>query len=118
MNKQIARVRRGLKLKIKNRKLNKIRIVVFRSAMHIYSQIVRTEEKGDLILASASSCEKIIKENVKGSKVDNACEVGKLLAKRAQEKAIKEVAFDRSGYKYHGRIKALACGAREAGLIF
>lgn len=120
MNKVIARKRRALKTKaiIRKSKSQRPRLVVNRSNIHMYSQIIVPGENGDIVIASASTLDKELRANLKGSKVDEAVEVGKLLAKRAIEKQIKQVAFDRSGYKYHGRIKALADGAREAGLDF
>jgi large subunit ribosomal protein L18 len=91
------------------------RLAVFRSNKEIYAQLV-DDSKGITLLA-ASSVEKSLSD-VKGSKVDLAKEVGKLIAKRAVEKGIDTCAFDRAGYLYHGRVKALAEGAREGGLKF
>ena len=118
MNKHEARVRRGLKTRaiIKNSK--RARLVVYRSLTHIYAQIIVRGEKGDEVLISASTVDTELKASITGNKVEQAIQVGKLLGKRAKEKSITDVAFDRSGYKYHGRIKALANGAREAGLNF
>lgn len=104
--------------------LSKPRLCVFRSLKHIYAQLVN-DEKSE-VLASASDMEiktkssKGKKENEKSreGKIAKAFEVGKLIAKKAEEKKIKKIAFDRGGYKYHGRVKALAEGAREAGLQF
>jgi large subunit ribosomal protein L18 len=90
------------------------RLCVFRSLKHIYAQIVNDEEGRTLI--SASDLELKDKKGLK--KVEIAKEVGKLIAKKALEKQIEKVSFDRSGYKYHGRVKALAEGAREGGLKF
>jgi len=100
------------------------RLCVFRSAKHIYAQII-DDEKGKTLTA-ASDLEikrkiekKVEKEKeVRTKKVATAYEVGKLIAKKAQEKKIEKVVFDRGGYKYHGRVKALAEGAREGGLKF
>ena len=93
------------------------RLSVFRSSKHIYAQLV-DDDKG-VTLAAASSLEKPLREGgVKGTNVDAAKVVGKLIAERAAEKGIKEVVFDRGGYLYHGRIKALADAAREGGLNF
>lgn len=88
------------------------RLCVFRSIQHTYAQLI-IDEVGKTIAAVG---DKDIK--TKGTKIDKAKEVGKLIAKEAQAKKIKEVVFDRGGYKYHGRVKAVAEGAREAGLIF
>jgi large subunit ribosomal protein L18 len=114
-----ARRRRGLKTKaLLKRKSNRARLVVFRSAVHVYAQIVQSGDKGDVVLVSASTMEKEIRQALKGTKTERAEEIGKILGKRAKEKDIIDVAFDRSGYNYHGRIKALANGARAAGLNF
>lgn len=114
-----ARRRRGLKTKALLRsQTDRARLVVFRSALHVYAQIVEPGEKGDLVLVSASTVEKEIRGKLKGTKIERAEQIGKILAKRAKEKNIVDVAFDRAGYKYHGRVKALANGARAEGLNF
>ncbi|WP_019217908.1 50S ribosomal protein L18 [Legionella tunisiensis] len=118
MNKQKARIRRGLKAKAILRHSSRPRLVVHRSGSHIYSQIVTRGEKGDVVLASSSTMDKELKATLKGTKVERAQQVGKLLGQRAKAKKIVDVSFDRAGYKYHGRVKALAEGAREAGLNF
>jgi large subunit ribosomal protein L18 len=88
---------------------------VFRSARHVYAQIIDDTE--GVTLATASSVEKVFKEQDKfESKKAAATYVGKLLAERALDKGIKKVVFDRNGFLYHGRVKALSDGAREAGL--
>ena len=93
------------------------RLSVFRSSKHIYAQVI-DDDRG-LTLAAASSIEKTAAEGRKsGASVDAAKVVGKLIAQRAQEKGVKDVVFDRGGYLYHGRIKALAEAAREGGLNF
>lgn len=98
--------------KIKRVAKGKPRLSVFRSLKHIYAQII-DDEKGVTLVASSS-----LQLKLKGRKTDVAREVGKDLAKRALEKGITEVVFDRGPYKYHGRVKALAEGAREGGLKF
>lgn len=120
MNKFNARKRRAQKTKaiIRTSRSQRPRLVVNRSNVHMYSQIIVQGEHGDVVLASASTMDKELRATLKGNKVDQAMEVGRLLAKRAKEKEISQVAFDRAGYKYHGRVKALAEGAREAGLDF
>jgi large subunit ribosomal protein L18 len=90
------------------------RLAVFRSLKHIYVQVI--DDTGGRTLASASSAEK--NSRVNGGNINGAKEVGKLIAGRAKEKGIGKVVFDRGGYLYHGRIKALADAAREAGLEF
>ncbi|MCH9756872.1 MAG: 50S ribosomal protein L18 [Gammaproteobacteria bacterium] len=112
--KEQARIRRGSKTKAVIQKSGRPRLVVYRSACQIYAQIVVPEEKGDRVLVSCSSLEKSLRDTLKGNKVERAFQVGQLLGQRAKEMNVIEVAFDRSGYKYHGRVKALADGAREA----
>jgi large subunit ribosomal protein L18 len=93
------------------------RLTVFRSSKHIYAQLI-DDAKGQT-LAAASSLEKTTREGAKtGANIDAAKVVGKLIAERAKEKGIKDVVFDRGGYLYHGRVKALADAAREGGLNF
>lgn len=87
------------------------RLCVTRTNTHIYAQLIN-DEKGNTILTASDTELK----NKKGTKIDISHEVGKLIAKKAIEKKIEKVVFDRSGHKYHGRIKALAEGAREGGL--
>lgn len=119
MNKQNSRERRGLKAKALIRKSGRLRLVVYRSSVHIYSQIIQADPQGDKVLVTCSSNDKELRAKMSGkNKVDQASLVGKLLGKRAHEKGITQVAFDRAGYKYHGRVKALAESAREAGLDF
>lgn len=118
-NKVDARHRRGLKTKANlKRQSDRARLVVFRSAAHMYAQIVKPSIKGDIVIVSASSVEKEIQSQLKGTKVEKAECIGKILGERAKEKNILEVAFDRNGFKYHGRVKALANGARAAGINF
>ena len=106
-------VRRKVKLAAGTR----ARLSVFRSSKHIYAQII-DDLKGET-LAAASTMEKTMRgDGKKGTNVEAAKAVGKLIAERAKEKGIKDVVFDRGGYLYHGRIKALADAAREGGLNF
>ena len=108
-----------IKRKLRNRKklrdvnVNKLRITVFKSSKNISAQII--DDKISKTLVSASSTEKEIKKN-KIKKIDLSNVLGELLAKRAKEKKINSVYFDRGGYKYHGRIKALADSLRKNGL--
>ena len=88
----------------------KPRLSVFRSLNEVYAQLI-DDVKGKTLLAASSS-------NLKGTKTEQAFEVGKVIAEKAKEKKIKTVVFDRNGYLYHGRVKALADGARESGLHF
>ena len=91
------------------------RLTVFRSANHIYAQVI--SPAGDQVLATASTLEKDLRSGATGN-VDAAAKVGALIAERAKSAGITKVAFDRSGFKYHGRVKALAEAAREGGLEF
>lgn len=117
MNKLQSRKRRSAKTKLQLKRLRVPRIVVFRSNKHIYAQLVVMSDNGDLVKASASSIEEEIK--AQGSnKSDIASQVGKELGKRIVELGLSKIAFDRSGYKYHGRVKALADGIREQGVEF
>jgi large subunit ribosomal protein L18 len=119
MSKRKARIRRGLKTKALIRLSGRMRLVVSRSSANIYAQIVTPNPLGDKVLASSSTIDKELQKELSGkSKVDQAKMVGKLLGERAIKLGFSDVAFDRSGYNYHGRIKALAEGAREAGLNF
>ena len=96
---------------------NKPRLNVFRSGRHVYAQAI-DDEKGHTLVA-ASTMEQSVRDQLKGmKKVKQAELVGKVLGERALELGITQVVFDRGGYKYHGRVKALADGAREAGLEF
>ena len=105
------RVRRA----IKEAATGRARLTVFRSSKHIYAQVI-DDQKGATV-AAASSIEKDMRSKT-GANVDAAKAVGKLVAQRAIEKGVKTVVFDRGGYLYHGRIKALADAAREGGLQF
>jgi large subunit ribosomal protein L18 len=108
-----ATVRRKIKLAGRTR----ARLSVFRSSKHIYVQLI-DDAKGET-LATASTLEKTMRgDGKKGADIAAAKSVGKLIAERAKEKGIKDVVFDRGGYLYHGRIKALADAAREGGLNF
>ncbi|MGB6535559.1 MAG: 50S ribosomal protein L18 [Xanthobacteraceae bacterium] len=93
------------------------RLSIFRSSKHIYAQLI--DDDAGTTLAAASSAEKPMRGSLKtGANVEAAKAVGKLIAQRAQEKGVKDVVFDRGGYLYHGRVKALADAAREGGLNF
>lgn len=97
------------------RELRATRLTVYRTPRHIYAQIIAPE--GGRVLASASTLDKDLRGGATGN-VDAASKVGALIAERAKEAGVASVAFDRSGYKYHGRVKALAEAAREGGLEF
>ncbi len=117
MNNVNNRLRRARKTRAKIAELKVTRLSVHRTNTHIYAQIIA--ETGDKVLASASTVEADVRKQVKnGGNVEAAAAIGKLIAEKAKKAGITTVAFDRSGYKYHGRIKALAEAARENGLSF
>ena len=114
-DKKVSRLRRAKKTRIQMRALGKNRLVVNRSSQHIYAQVI--SPAGDVVLASAGTIEKELRSSATGN-ASAAAEVGKLIAERAKKAGVEVVAFDRSGFKYHGRVKALAEAARENGLKF
>jgi large subunit ribosomal protein L18 len=117
MNNVNNRLRRARKTRAKIAELKVTRLSVHRTNTHIYAQIIA--ESGDKVLVSASTVEAEVRKKVKnGGNVEAATAIGKLIAEKAKKAGITTVAFDRSGYKYHGRIKALADAARENGLSF
>ena len=112
-----ARRKRRVRLALRRSGGGRPRLSVFRSSKHIYAQVI-DDARGET-LASASSLEKEMRAGSNtGADIDAAKAVGKLLAERAVKKGVKEVVFDRGGYLYHGRVKALADAARESGLSF
>ena len=113
--KKESRVRRARRSRQKMRELCVNRLCVHRTPQHIYAQIIAPE--GDKVLASASTLDESLRTGKTGN-IDAAANVGKLIAERAKAAGVVTVAFDRSGFKYHGRIKALADAAREGGLEF
>lgn len=117
MDKKEQRMRRARRARAKIRELGAVRLCVHRTPRHIYAQV--TTPDGSSVLASASSVEKSLRGG-KGytGNVDTAAAVGKAIAERAKAAGINRIAFDRSGFRYHGRVKALADAARENGLEF
>ena len=108
-----GRTRSGLRSKSRGR----VRLSVFRSSKHIYAQVI--DDAAGVTLAAASSVDKALKGKLKnGATKDAAEQVGKLVAERAKQAGLEKVVFDRGGYMYHGRVKALAEAAREGGLSF
>lgn len=117
MDKHAARLRRARKTRVRISDLKMVRLCVFRTNSHIYAQVINAE--GDKVLASASTLEADIRNELKsGSNVAAATLIGKRIAEKAKAAGVVKVAFDRSGFQYHGRIKALAEAARENGLSF
>lgn len=117
MDKKTSRLRRAVATRKKIAELRVHRLAVHRTNLHIYANIISPE--GDRILVSASSVEpELRKELANGGNVAAAALIGKRVAEKAKAAGIETVAFDRSGFRYHGRVKALADAAREAGLKF
>ncbi|MGD8590923.1 MAG: 50S ribosomal protein L18 [Chromatiales bacterium] len=118
MDKKQARIRRGKRARAKIRELGANRLTIHRTSQHIYAQVIAPN--GERVLASASTLEKMVKEQLSGatSNIAAASVVGKVIAERAKQAGVEQVAFDRSGFRYHGRVKALAEAAREVGLQF
>ena len=117
IDKKVSRQRRAAKTRATIARLKAVRMTVHRTNTHIYAQII--DATGSKVLASASTAEKEVRGQVKsGSNKEAAGVVGKRIAERAKAAGVSNVAFDRSGFAYHGRVKALAEAAREAGLTF
>jgi large subunit ribosomal protein L18 len=117
MEKKEKRLRRASQTRARIAELRVTRLAVHRSNCHIYAQII--SDCGSKVLVAASTVEPDVRKQVpNGGNVKAALIVGKLIAERAKAKGIETVAFDRSGFKYHGRVKALAEAARESGLKF
>ncbi|MFC4729782.1 50S ribosomal protein L18 [Coralloluteibacterium thermophilus] len=117
MQKKIARLRRAKSTRSHIRVLGVPRLSVLRTGQHLYAQLFTAD--GSKVLASASTVQKDVAEGLKSSKnIEAAAKVGRTIAERAKAAGVEKVAFDRSGYRYHGRIKALADAAREGGLQF
>jgi large subunit ribosomal protein L18 len=115
--KNLARLRRARQTRLKIAEVGAVRLTVHRTNTHIYAQI--TSPSGDKVLATASSVDKDLRSQMKHGGNRKAAEaVGQRIAAKAKEKGIERVAFDRAGYRYHGRVKALADAARAGGLKF
>ena len=117
MNTKERRLRRARRARSKIRELEVPRLSVHRTPRHIYAQVIGPDAR---VLAAASTVQKVLREGTAGKtgNVAAAAAVGKLIAEKAIEAGVKRVAFDRSGFRYHGRVKALADAAREGGLEF
>ncbi|MBA3580956.1 MAG: 50S ribosomal protein L18 [Gammaproteobacteria bacterium] len=116
MDKKTSRIRRSLRTRSKIRQLGVARLSVHRTPRHIYAQIISADSR---VLAAASTLQADVRSGLKSTgNVEAAKAVGKFIAERAKAAGINTVAFDRSGFLYHGRIKALADSARENGLVF
>jgi large subunit ribosomal protein L18 len=117
MDKKASRQRRARKTRAKIRELGRARLCIHRTPRHIYAQII--DENGDKVVVSASTLDRELRKDMKATgNAEAAAAIGKAVAERAKAAGISTVAFDRSGFKYHGRVKALADAARESGLEF
>ena len=119
LNKKEQRLRRARQTRARIAQQGAVRLTVFRSNLHIYASVI--SDDGAKVLASASTAEKEVRESLgkgKGGNAAAAAIVGKRIAERAKAAGVEKVAFDRAGFAYHGRVKALADAAREAGLQF
>jgi len=118
-DKKTARLRRGLRTRYKIRELGVHRLCIHRTLSHIYAQIIIPAPTGDRTLAVASTLDPALRQSLKSTgDIEAAKAVGKSIAEKAKAMGVTQVAFDRSGFKYHGRVKALADAARENGLEF
>jgi len=116
-DKNQSRLRRAQQTRRRIAQLRAVRLTVHRTNCHIYAQVI--DASGDKVLASASTAEKDVRQSAaNGGNIAAAAEVGRRIANKAKQLGIEAIAFDRSGYRYHGRIKALAEAARENGLKF
>jgi large subunit ribosomal protein L18 len=118
MDKKQSRLRRAARARAKIRELGAYRLCIYRTPRHTYAQVIAPG--GGRVVASASTVEKVFRETIAGHKgnVAAAAVIGKAIAERARSAGVEAVAFDRSGFRYHGRLKALADAARENGLQF
>ena len=117
MDKKIARLRRAKSTRAHIRELGVPRLSVLRTGQHVYAQVFSAD--GSKVLAAASPTQADVRDGLKnGKNADAAAKVGRAIAEKAKAAGVEKVAFDRSGYRYHGRIKALADAAREGGLQF
>lgn len=117
VDKTQARLRRAKPTRAKIAELKAVRLSIHRTNTHIYAQII--DSTGSKVLASASSIEPEVRKQLgNGGNIKAAAVIGKRIAEKAKQAGVSQVAFDRSGFRYHGRVKALADAAREAGLTF
>jgi large subunit ribosomal protein L18 len=117
MDKKIARLRRAKSTRAHIRELGVPRLSVLRTGQHLYAQLFSAD--GSQVLASANTLQTDVRDGLKnGKNTEAAAKVGRVIAEKAKAAGVDKVAFDRSGYRYHGRIKALADAAREGGLQF
>lgn len=114
-DKKQSRLRRALRIRAKIRRSGNVRLSVHRTSQHIYAQVIEAETAN--VIASTSTLDAVVKKEItNGGNIKAAQAVGKRIAELAKEKGVERLVFDRSGFRYHGRVKALADAAREAGL--
>ncbi len=117
IDKKAVRLRRAARTRAKIRELRVARLTVHRTPQHMYAQVIDAE--GGRVLASASTVQEAVREGLKATgNITAAAAVGRAIAERAKAAGVTQVAFDRGGFRYHGRVKALADAAREGGLVF
>lgn len=114
-DKKETRLRRARQARLRMRELEVVRLCVYRSSQHIYAQVIAAD--GGKVLACASTLDTELRDGATGN-IEAAKKVGQLIATRAKAAGVTKLAFDRAGFKYHGRVKALADAAREGGLEF
>jgi ribosomal protein L18 len=115
--KKINRIRRGKRIRLNIREAGKISLIVNKTPQHTYAQIVSAD--GSRVLASVSTLQSDVRQGLNHTaNIEAAVRVGRIVAEKAQQLGINDIVFDRSGFLYHGRVKALADAAREAGLKF
>ena len=112
-HKKVNRIRRSVSTRLKQKELGVTRVTIFRSNKHFYAQIISPDSK---ILASVSSLQKEFRDKVKGNNIASANFLGENLAKKAKDIGIKKLSYDRSGFKYHGKVKAFADAIRNNGI--
>lgn len=118
MEKKLARLRRARRARAKIRELGVPRLQVHRTPRHIYASVIIADGAGCKTVATASTLDKELKSKLSGTKSEQAKQIGAAIAERAKKAGFEVVAFDRSGFRFHGRVKSLADAAREAGLKF
>ncbi|MFI4954368.1 MAG: 50S ribosomal protein L18 [Gammaproteobacteria bacterium] len=118
-SKKQVRTRRGLRIRAKIRELNAVKLTIHRTPRHIYAQVIEQKDGADHVVVTASTVEPEVRKKLEATGNKAAAEmIGQLVAERAVKAGVKQVAFDRSGFKYHGRVQVLADAARAGGLEF
>lgn len=119
VSKKQSRIRRGKRTRFKIRELNAVKLTIHRTPRHMYAQVIEQHEGADKVIVSASTVEPELRKKLESTGNVSAAEmIGQLIAERAVKAGIKQVAFDRAGFRYHGRVQKLAEAARAGGLEF